>query len=97
LLSDLIDDDERKRADDHLSCAFSLSGSAAVRKGRYRGDCVIYPAHQFFCSSGRVLVQVIGDALAVFTQEILKPFDTLEVPAKVKVAWNDIVKKVVRA
>jgi hypothetical protein len=34
---------------------------------------------------------------AVFTQEILKLFDTPEVPAKIKVAWNDIVKKVVGA
>jgi hypothetical protein len=34
---------------------------------------------------------------AVFTQEILRLFDRPEVPAKVKVAWNDIVRKVVGA
>lgn len=34
---------------------------------------------------------------AIFTQEILKLFDTPQVPAKLKVAWNDIVKNVVGA
>lgn len=33
----------------------------------------------------------------IFTQEILKLFNTPEVPARVKVAWNDIVKNVVGA
>lgn len=32
---------------------------------------------------------------AIFTQEILRLFDTPEVPAKIKVAWNDIVKNIV--
>ncbi|MEQ1889316.1 MAG: restriction endonuclease, SacI family [Alphaproteobacteria bacterium] len=32
---------------------------------------------------------------AIFTQEILKLLDTPQVPAKVKVAWNDILRNVV--
>ncbi len=31
----------------------------------------------------------------IFTQEILALFDTKDVPASVKVAWNDIVKDLV--
>ena len=34
---------------------------------------------------------------AIFTQEMLALFDTRDVPASVKVAWNDIVKAVVGA
>lgn len=34
---------------------------------------------------------------AIFTQEILRLFDTSQVPAKIKVAWNDIVKNIVGA
>jgi len=34
---------------------------------------------------------------ALFTQEVLALFDTPQVPAKIKVAWNDIVKEVVGA
>lgn len=43
------------------------------------------------------LATVGAKCRAIFTQEILKLFDTPQVPAKIKVAWNDILKSVVGA
>jgi hypothetical protein len=43
------------------------------------------------------LVTLGSKCRAVFTKELLALLDVREVPASVKIAWNDLVKKVVAA
>lgn len=43
------------------------------------------------------LVTLGGKCRSTFTKELLALLDVREVPASVKVSWNDLVKKVVSA
>jgi hypothetical protein len=44
---------------------------------------------------GNNLGTIGGKCRMIFTQEILVLFDTRDVPASVKLSWNDIVKELI--